>query len=202
MRLSCLNTMRMGRAIPKRRIFPIILGRVITQMSCNVSFIVVKALNNKTKVLFLFNATRFPEKVMGRFPGFRVCPSDKIVWKWVWSTYGMRMTLQSRNTRSKTWPNAIFLSKLSQGVGRDLNPGLRGDKTAINRLSLSKVTKVTVHINNTSNIHFLRVYKFSHFPLTWPDGQFVFLQEKIAVYLRNHTQRSHVYVCGNNIGFF
>lgn len=107
----------------------------------------------------------------------------------------MTTTLQSRNTRSKTWPNAIFPSKISQGVGRDVNPGLRGDKPAINRLSLSNVAKVSVHINNTSNIHFLRVYKFSNSPLTWPDGQFMFLQEKMAVYLQNHTQRSYVYVC-------
>ena len=78
MLLSCWDTMRMGRPIPKHCIFPIILGRVITQKSC-VSFIVVKALNHKMKVHFLFNATRFPEKVMlfGRFPGIRVCHSDK-----------------------------------------------------------------------------------------------------------------------------
>jgi len=78
--LSLWDSFRMGKDIPKRRIFPTILGRVTTQKkSCNVSFIVVKALDHKMKVLFLFNVTTFPEKalIFGRFPSFRVCPSDK-----------------------------------------------------------------------------------------------------------------------------
>jgi hypothetical protein len=93
--LSCWDSLRMGKDIPKRRIFPTILGCVITQKSCNVSFIVVKALHHKMKVIFLLNATRFPEKALlfGRFPGFRVCPSDKNSMK-----MGMEHRLNDKDT--------------------------------------------------------------------------------------------------------
>jgi hypothetical protein len=168
MLLSCWDSLRMGRDISKRRIFHTTLGRGITQNSCNVSFIVVKALDHKMKVLFLFNDTRFPEKccLLEDYQASEFVLPTRRVLKWVWSTDTAQPkysqcrhctaevlavpTLHSRSTHSITWPNAIFPSKISQGVGRDVNPGLRGDRPAINRLSLSKVLEVSVHINNTS----------------------------------------------------
>jgi hypothetical protein len=62
--LSCWDSLRMGKDIPKRRIFATIIGRAVTQKSCNVSFIVVKALDHKMKLFFPLNVTRFPAKAL------------------------------------------------------------------------------------------------------------------------------------------